>query len=39
MGDYLIRHAASLDDATSGYIFGGTNSVTLDTELELESLL
>ncbi|MFH0830444.1 MAG: cell wall-binding repeat-containing protein [Parcubacteria group bacterium] len=37
--NYLTGHAATIDDATSGYLFGGTAALSIETELAAEALL
>lgn len=36
---YLTAHASTIDDVTSGYLFGGEAVITLDNELAIENLL
>jgi putative cell wall-binding protein len=37
--DYLSSHAATIDDTTSGYVFGGTSAISGSTEIVLEQAL
>lgn len=39
VNQYLTSHAATIDDVTSGYLFGGEAAVTLETELAIENIL
>ncbi len=36
---YLKKHAATIDDTLSGYLFGGSAAISSDTELTIESLI
>jgi lactocepin len=37
--DYLSGHSATIDDTTSGYVFGGTSAVSSATEITLEQAI
>jgi putative cell wall-binding protein len=39
VADYLVRNAATVDNSTSGYVFGGTSVISQATEFSIEAAL